>query len=294
MHFIFVRRAACLVGVALACSLATAPAQGQTKDTPAGAAAVRKALDQKITLDFSSQNLDEAIDHLRQKAKLNIAVDTFAVQMMGVGINGVPGMPAGPITLKSDNGKVRTALQNMLNQFHLTYVILGDTVVITTEDFGYLRQMRQRVNIDVQGLPLRKALQQLSDETGTNLVIDPRQSDKADQKVNLQLDDVTLETAVRLLTELADLASVRVGTVVFITSEARADKLRKENNQNNNRSNPYGLYPPPFAGGALPPIGGRIGGFGGQGKMLPPQPPPVQAVPLPAIELPPLPERKKG
>src|SRR5437870_6877572 len=65
MHFVFVRRAVCLVGVALACSLATAPAQGQTKDTPAGAAAVRKALDQKITLDFSSQNLDEAIDHLR-------------------------------------------------------------------------------------------------------------------------------------------------------------------------------------------------------------------------------------
>ena len=86
----------------------------------------------------------------------------------------------------------------------------------------------------------------------------------------------------------------KMGLVQPGGAAASPNAVNAVNNQNNNPSHPYGLYPPPFAGGALPPIGGRIGGFGGQGKMLPPQPPPVQAVPLPAIELPPLPERKKG
>jgi hypothetical protein len=41
-----------------------------------GAETIRKALDQNITLDFSSQSFEEAIEHLRQKSKLNIVLDT--------------------------------------------------------------------------------------------------------------------------------------------------------------------------------------------------------------------------
>src|ERR1051326_336329 len=57
---------------------------------PGTAAALRKALDQKITLDYSTQNFDEAIEHLRQKTKLNITLDTFILQQMGIGV-GFPG-----------------------------------------------------------------------------------------------------------------------------------------------------------------------------------------------------------
>lgn len=241
-------------GMAIA-ALATPRAVAQTKDGPA--LAVRKALDQKITLDFSSQSIQEAIDHLQQKTKLNIVLDNYVVQIQGIGINGVPS----PVTLKSDGGKVRTALQNMLNQYNLSFIILGDTVLITTDEIGYLRQLRQRVNIDVSELPLASILKQLSDETGVNLLIDPRQADKAKGKITLQVDDVTLETAVRLLTELADLSSVRVGNVLLITTEARADKLRKENAGPNVQ--PHGpIYTTPGFPGGLPPING--GGFGGR------------------------------
>jgi type II secretory pathway component GspD/PulD (secretin) len=232
---------------------------GQGKETPNNAAAVRKALDQKINLDFSSQNFQEAIDHLRQKTKLNIVLDTFVVQNMGVGIPEVPT----PVTLRSDGGKLRTALQNMLDRYQLTYVIVGDTVVITTEEFGYQRQMRQRVDVDAKEMPLAEVLKKLSDDTGANLVIDPRQADKAKTKITLQLDDVTLETAVRLLSEVADLSSVRVGNVLLITSEARADKIRKENQPliPNHQYPPPGIYGPSFPGapGFGPP------GFGGPG-----------------------------
>src|SRR5207244_3620994 len=110
-----------------------------------------------------------------------------------------PGMDPPPTTLKSDNGKVRIALQNMLNQHNLTYVVLSDTVLITTEDLGFYRQMRQRVNVDVADKSLAEILKQLSDETGVNLVLDPRQADKAKGKIAIQLDDVTLDTALKLL-----------------------------------------------------------------------------------------------
>ena len=46
--------------------------------------------------------------------------------------------------------------------------------------------------------------------------------------VTLKLDDVPLETAVRLAAEVGGLRVVRMNNVLFITSDARADKLRTD------------------------------------------------------------------
>jgi hypothetical protein len=46
--------------------------------------------------------------------------------------------------------------------------------------------------------------------------------------VTLQLEDVPLETAVRLLADLAGLKPVRLDNVLFVTTEERADKLRPD------------------------------------------------------------------
>jgi type II secretory pathway component HofQ len=277
MHSVFVRRGLPLVAIALAWTLLVSGASADPpKDGPKSAAAIKKALDQKITLDFQTQNFNEAVEHLKQKTKINFVLDNFVLQMMGINLGDFPM----PINLKSENGKVRIALQSMLSQLHLTYVILGDTVLITTDEFAHVRQMRQRVNVDVTDMPLSTALKQLADETGTNLVIDPRQAAKAKNKITLQLDDVTLETAVRLLTEVADLNAVRVGNVLFITSDERADKIRKETPANPN-PNPYDLLMPKVGLGGFMPAGGFGMGGGGIGKALPP------------IDLPPPPKKEE-
>jgi type II secretory pathway component HofQ len=145
------------------------------------------------------------------------------------------------------------------------------TVYLLRRNAGYQRQMRQRVSVDVKDQSLTEALRKLADETGANLIIDPRQNDKAKAKISLQLDDVTLESAIRLLSELSDLNSVRVGNVTFVTTEQRADKLRKENRETNNSNNNFGM---PFFGGAIGPI--------------PPPPPPLP----PAVAVPPPVEKK--
>src|SRR5437870_1844781 len=64
----------CSLAVLLAGGV-TLSAAAQDKKTPSAAEKVRQALDQKMTLDFTSQNFNDGIDHLRQKAKLNITLD---------------------------------------------------------------------------------------------------------------------------------------------------------------------------------------------------------------------------
>src|SRR5438309_2064829 len=83
-----------------------------------------------------------------------------------------------------------------------------------------------------------------------NVVVDPRLKDKADAKVTLKLDDVPLETAVRLLAEVAELRAVRMNNVLFVTTPERAEKLRPD------ADGPVPASPvnPPFLGGPGAPV----------------------------------------
>jgi hypothetical protein len=224
--------------------------------TPAEAA--RKALDQKVTLDFLGQSLQEVIDHLRQKTKVNFVLEN-------VNFGGFPGMPGGPgpfpgggpvppggvpggaggqVHLKIKDGKLREAVRSLLNQFHqfrLTYVILADRVAILHENQATARQLQQRVTLDLNETPLRDALKQLGRETGASLIIDPAAAKQSRAPVTLQIDDTTLETGVRLLTELGGLKTVQMGNVLFVTTEAKADKIRREG-ASHQPTGPRGIY----------------------------------------------------
>jgi len=278
------------MAMALGVALAASPTWGQSSSGAKGdaksaspAEALRKALDEKITVDYSSQSFQEAINHLRQKTKINFVLDMQSLQQMGIGFDEQPT----PVLLKVDNGKVKTALQKMLSPYHLTYVILGDSVMITTEDMAHYRQMQQRVSVEVKDVPLASALKKLADETAVNLLIDPRMTKDAQAAVSLQLDDVSLETAVLLLTEIGGLKSVRVGNVLFVTSEERATKLRKEQQVPRDPR----LGPPAFFGGTMT-VPGFIGPNGANGVIPPRAAPdrPVRNDPPPAQDLPVRPE----
>jgi type II secretory pathway component GspD/PulD (secretin) len=82
--------------------------------------------------------------------------------------------------------------------------------------------------VDIEGLDLTSAVRQLARETATNLVIDPRVVKEAQGKVTLQVEDVPLDTAVRLLSEMVGLKPVKVGNTLFICSKATAKDLRED------------------------------------------------------------------
>jgi hypothetical protein len=126
----------------------TEPAKTETP-----AEKVRKVLDQATDLELENQSLDAAISQLREQFKLNIVLDRWALQQMGYD-------PASLIlpTVHLKNVKLRSALRTAFSQYNLSYAILGGTVLITTEPLALQRQMRQHVNVDLEGMQLAQAL----------------------------------------------------------------------------------------------------------------------------------------
>jgi hypothetical protein len=217
---------ALVVLLLLTCLATPAPAApiGEPRpknDSPAEK--VRKALDQVIDVKFENQPLEGAVNQLREAHKINFVLDRVAVSTMGI-----DPMNGNLVNLEQSNVKLRTVLRSLLAPLHLTYAIVGDTVVITTEEAAVARQLRQRVSLDLDKTHLAVALKQLARDTATNLLVDPRVTKEAETAVTLQLDDVPLETAVRLMAELAGLKPVRMGNVLLVTNKATAAELRAE------------------------------------------------------------------
>jgi hypothetical protein len=215
-----------LAWIVLPAAAPAAPAGSPTESKPkveSSAEKVRKILDQVgENVEIIDQPLELAIAQLHELTKLNFVLDRLTIQQMGVD----PSSAA--VNLKLQNVKWRTALRTMLGQYNLNYAIVGETVVVTSEDMAMVRQMRQRVNIDLDRVQMSAALKQLARDTSTNLLVDGRALKEAQTPVTLQLEDVPLETAVRLLAEMAGLKPVRVGNVLFVTTKGNAAEMRTD------------------------------------------------------------------
>jgi hypothetical protein len=182
----------------------------------------REALDRAVTLRIDRLSLAAAVAQLRDKAKLNIAIDNPAIQMLGFTAE----QPPAPVQLDVKDMKARAVLRKMLDPYGLTFVVVGDAVVVTTEDAAAARQLSQRVSVNFDKVELAAALKQISREAGVNLALDPRAEKEASAKVSLQVEEIPLETAVRLLSEMAGLKPVRAGNTLFVTKKEVAAEMR--------------------------------------------------------------------
>ncbi len=224
------RRPGLVTGLAFVLALTAAPAAPvpSTRDDkkPAETAAekVRKALDQTLaSLEIENQQLPLALDQLHEETKVNFVLDRGTLGQMGLDVDN-----GAPVKVKLQNVKAKAALRNVLNQYGLGYAIVGDTVVVTTEEMAVYRQLKQRVSLDLDRVQVEKALKGLARETATNLLLDTRAQKDGQTAVTLQVEDVPLETAVRLIGEAANLKAVRLGNVVLVTTKAHAIELRSE------------------------------------------------------------------
>jgi len=220
----------------------TAGAQAVPKPEPrppgeSPAEKTRKALEQVHSVNLEGLTLSAAVHALSEMTKVQLLLDRTAVTNRGIEPD------EQPVTLKLSNVKLRSILLALCGQFNLSFVIEQDLIVLTDETTALERQVRQRVSVDFDQVPLDKALRQLSRETACNLVLDPRQSAKAKEPISLTLEDVPLEVAVRLMAELVGLRSVRLANVLFVTTKENAAELRAEE--------PAGAPVPPFRGGVI-------------------------------------------
>jgi hypothetical protein len=239
---------------------APAPSPDETRPKPESAQEkLRKALEQSVSLDFNSLTLDQAVVQLGERTKLQFVLDRATLQLMGMDPEDVA------VNLKVDNGKLRTALRTLLSPYNLAYAVIGDTVLITTDEMALYRQMRQRVSINLDRVPLATALKQLAQDTGTNLVLDGRLNQEAKGAVTLTLDDVPLDVAVRVMAETCGLKPARIGNVLFVTTKANAVDLRGDPEGN------------------TPPVPVRAGADDAQVFAPRPRRVPMPAFPVPAI-----------
>lgn len=254
---------AAAISIALTSSALAAPGKNDPKPEKNPAEAIRKALDKTGKFEFTAVNLGGVLNTLGEEYKINIVLDRGVLQLMGLEPEVMN------VELKLKEGTLRSALRAITGQYSLTYVIVGDALVVTTEEMAVYRQLKQRVTVDYDAIPLNKALKEMATKYAVTVVFDPKilKTKTVENPVTLQVDDVPFEAAVRLMCEMAELKPARMGNVIYVTTEARADKLKDGDS----------LVPTPRLG---PQVDGQFLGLGGLGGVVPPLP----VVPPPAID----------
>ena len=128
----------------------------------------------------------------------------------------------------------RLQIRHILNSFVDQYpeksagwVVGPGYVEITSSDRALAwSRLSSRVTLNVRGRPLFLVLEDLFEQTGVSITLDPRFAQRARAPVSATFSDpVTLRDALYLLTNMADLQMVSVGNSVFVTSPQNAFRI---------------------------------------------------------------------
>jgi hypothetical protein len=105
----------------------------------------------------------------------------------------------------------------------------GKVEIVPVERTAKEYLLNQTFHAEFTERRLDQALEELSDLTGVSIVLDPRAKQKIQTPVSARFhDDVALQDAVRLLTDMAELKVVYLVTGLYITTPEHAKVLQKE------------------------------------------------------------------
>jgi hypothetical protein len=89
-------------------------------------AKILAALDQKTELEFVDQPLSDVVDYLKQRHEIEIQLDTKALTDSGIGTDT-------PITKNVKGISLESALELMLRELDMTYVVCDEVMYLTTK-----------------------------------------------------------------------------------------------------------------------------------------------------------------
>ena len=231
------KRQATLIAIGIVLALTSGQVAGQKKpaDKPAKPGALSALLGDTIDMGNLAGNdvsLKDLVAYLQGKIfgvdkDFAIFVDTQAfaeenpdAEKIEDTVVPVPGFPK-----KQKLAMVlRTALRRVRTN-NATFLLRGGAIEITTMDRAKPENLLgYPITARFSKRPLDEAIDELSDLSGATIIIDSRVGDKAKTPVSASFKNtITLEGAVRLLAEMADLQTDIRDNILFITGKAKAE-----------------------------------------------------------------------
>ncbi|MHB1425478.1 MAG: sigma-70 family RNA polymerase sigma factor [Gemmataceae bacterium] len=196
-------------------------------------------------LEDPRATLSDALAMLSRRYNLTFDINEKAFEM-----EQLPNVGQTLIVQKDPLPPMRTTLSTVLHKIlrrvpapsGVTYLIRRDLIEITTGTF-VVKELRIRPSPDVpEGLLpfpplvweasedklLAQILPRLAEISGQNVIADPSAGEKLKTKITVQFRNVPIDTAVRLLANMAGLSVVRIDNVFYVTTAEKAKELREE------------------------------------------------------------------
>jgi hypothetical protein len=227
--------------------------------------------------DFESRPLGEVLQQLAGQAGVSVVVDTRAADKARTAVSAsFTNLPLDTaVRLLADMAGLRSSLNDNVIYVSTEERVLnapasafgGGTVAGNPAQVALFAPARTP-GFDKR--PLQEALQELLKPTGMKLVVDSaRVGDRNRTPVSANLEGASIEAAVRLLADMADLRPVIYDNVVYLTTKENALNFIKasEATRPDLRGPGHGLYGGAGLGGGFGALGGGagLGGLGGLG-----------------------------
>jgi len=192
--------------------------------------------------ELDAMPLREAVAFFQQTFGLTIVIDTEAFKT-DLQIAEVENQQVKLPRLRGV--KLETLLRKVISQVNGVLLFRPGHLEVTTPQRLVVEAGRELGNVDVSaGLPpalrlplvqaeydqrpLGEILKETADWTGATIVLDPRARDKAKEPLTVTLRNVPVDTAVRLLADIADLKFVTLDAVHYVTTKDNAKTLQAE------------------------------------------------------------------
>jgi RNA polymerase sigma factor (sigma-70 family) len=187
---------------------------------------LRAQLGQSITVEFDKMPLDDAISFLGPRYNLPIVYlsDAFKEE------DELDEFRKRPIQLQKLAGfELRTVLRMLLERANADYQLREGGLFIFPKEYAASgRLLQQPVTVSFRQVSLDQALARVAAKTGVSVVLDARAARDAKIAITADLDNVPLETAVRILADMAALKPVALGNTFYVTTIANARMLEAE------------------------------------------------------------------
>jgi RNA polymerase sigma factor (sigma-70 family) len=189
--------------------------------------------------------LQEALNKLGKQFNINFEINDKAFELdqvnNDVGATLIAGSkPIPPMRNASLASVLRIILARVPAPSGAVYILRPDSVEITTT-VALLRELGIARNSpagfppviplvwDVfEETPISKALIRVTEQTPFTVIVDSSVKDKVKLNATAQFNNVPVDTAVRLLANMADLSMVKLDNVFYLTTPEKAKRLREE------------------------------------------------------------------